>query len=352
MASLFDVTRDDLAALLDGEPAFRLTQLWEGLYANLQDPDDILTLPKALRERLSTSLPSALELTTTSISDSGDTVKFLWSLRDGGHPIETVLMHYRDRATVCVSTQAGCAMACGFCATGQAGFTRQLSVGEIVEQVVRAARASKAKGQRLANVVVMGMGEPLANEPAVWGAVERIHGDLGLSARHLTISTVGIIPGIRTLAERPLPVNLAVSLHAARNDLRDELVPINKRYPIDDLVAACNDYLAVKNRRISFEWAMIDGVNDQARDARDLATLVHRLKPSAHVNLIPLNPTPGWPTTGTPKVRIAEFAKRLEELHVNVTVRRNRGTDIDAACGQLAAGQPVRIQSRRSTATI
>ena len=352
MASLFDVTRDDLATLLDGEPAFRLTQLWEGLYANLQEPDDILTLPKALRERLSTSLPSALELTTTSISDSGDTVKFLWSLRDGGHPIETVLMHYRDRATVCVSTQAGCAMACGFCATGQAGFTRQLSVGEIVEQVVRAARASKANGQRLANVVFMGMGEPLANEPAVWGAVERIHGDLGLSARHLTISTVGIIPGIRTLAERPLPVNLAVSLHAARNDLRDELVPINKRYPIDDLVAACNDYLAAKNRRISFEWAMIDGVNDQPRDARELAALVHRLKPSAHVNLIPLNPTPGWPTTGTPRVRIAEFAKRLEELHVNVTVRRNRGTDIDAACGQLAAGQPVRIQSRRSTATI
>ena len=352
MASLFDVTRDDLATLLDGEPAFPLTQLWEGLYANLQEPDDILTLPKALRERLSTSLPSALELTTTSISDSGDTVKFLWALRDGGHPIETVLMHYRDRATVCVSTQAGCAMACGFCATGQAGFTRQLSVGEIVEQVVRAARASKANGQRLANVVFMGMGEPLANEPAVWGAVERIHGDLGLSARHLTISTVGIIPGIRTLAERPLPVNLAVSLHAARNDLRDELVPINKRYPIDDLVAACNDYLAAKNRRISFEWAMIDGVNDQPRDARELAALVHRLKPSAHVNLIPLNPTPGWPTTGTPRVRIAEFAKRLEELHVNVTVRRNRGTDIDAACGQLAAGQPVRIQSRRSTATI
>jgi 23S rRNA (adenine2503-C2)-methyltransferase len=198
----------------------------------------------------------------------------------------------------------------------------------------------------------MGMGEPLANEPAVWGAVERLHGDLGMSARHLTISTVGIIPGIRTLAERPLPVNLAVSMHAARNELRDELVPINKRYPIDDLIEACNDYLAAKNRRISFEWAMIDGVNDQPRDARELAGLVHRLKPSAHVNLIPLNPTPGWPTTGTPPSRITEFASRLEDLHVNVTVRRNRGTDIDAACGQLAAGQPVRIQSRRSAPAI
>jgi 23S rRNA (adenine2503-C2)-methyltransferase len=141
-------------------------------------------------------------------------------------------------------------------------------------------------------------------------------------------------------------------MHAARNELRDELVPINKRYPIDDLIAACNDYLAAKNRRISFEWAMIDGVNDQPRDARELAGLVHRLKPSAHVNLIPLNPTPGWPTTGTPPSRITEFAKRLEDLHVNVTVRRNRGTDIDAACGQLAAGQPVRIQSRRSASAI
>jgi 23S rRNA (adenine2503-C2)-methyltransferase len=141
-------------------------------------------------------------------------------------------------------------------------------------------------------------------------------------------------------------------MHAARNELRDELVPINKRYPIDDLIEACNDYLAAKNRRISFEWAMIDGVNDQPRDARELAGLVHRLKPSAHVNLIPLNPTPGWPTTGTPPSRITEFASRLEDLHVNVTVRRNRGTDIDAACGQLAAGQPVRIQSRRNAPAI
>ena len=352
MASLFDVTRDELAGLLHDQPPFRLKQVWEGLYSNLQEPASILTLPAALREKLETELPPALDLATTSVSDKGDTTKFLWTLRDGGHPIESVLMHYRDRATVCVSTQAGCAMACGFCATGQAGFTRQLTTGEIVEQVVRAARASKAKGQRLANVVFMGMGEPLANEPAVWGAVERLHGDLGLSARHLTISTVGIIPGIRTLAERPLPVNLAVSMHAARNELRDELVPINKRYPIDDLMQACNDYLAAKNRRISFEWAMIDGVNDQPRDARELAGLVHRLKPSAHVNLIPLNPTPGWPTTGTPPSRITEFAKRLEDLHVNVTVRRNRGTDIDAACGQLAAGQPVRIQARRSAPAI
>jgi 23S rRNA (adenine2503-C2)-methyltransferase len=292
-------------------------------------------------------LPTALNSVTTSISDKGDTVKFLWSLVNGGHPIETVLMHYRDRATVCVSTQAGCAMACGFCATGQAGFSRHLTTGEIVEQVVRAARESAKRKQRLANVVFMGMGEPLANEAAVWGAVERLHADIGLSARNLTISTVGIVPGIRTLADRPLPVNLAVSLHAARDSLRDELVPINKRYPLADLVQACADYLLKKNRRVSFEWAMIDGINDQPQDARELARLCKRLRPAAHVNLIPLNPTPGWPTKGTSPEGVREFARQLEDLGVNVTIRRNRGTDIDAACGQLAAGQPIKLGARR-----
>jgi 23S rRNA (adenine2503-C2)-methyltransferase len=292
-------------------------------------------------------LPTALNSVTTSVSDKGDTVKFLWSLVNGGHPIETVLMHYRDRATVCVSTQAGCAMACGFCATGQAGFSRHLTTGEIVEQVVRAARESAKRKQRLANVVFMGMGEPLANEAAVWGAVERLHADIGLSARNLTISTVGIVPGIRTLADRPLPVNLAVSLHAARDSLRDELVPINKRYPLADLVQACADYLLKKNRRVSFEWAMIDGINDQPQDARELARLCKRLRPAAHVNLIPLNPTPGWPTKGTSPEGVREFARQLEDLGVNVTIRRNRGTDIDAACGQLAAGQPIKLGARR-----
>jgi len=239
-------------------------------------------------------------------------------------------------------------MACGFCATGQAGFSRHLTTGEIVEQVVRAARESAKRKQRLANVVFMGMGEPLANEPAVWGAVERFHGDMGISARHLTISTVGIVPGIRTLATRPLPVNLAVSLHAARNDLRDDLVPINKRYPLEELMTACRDYLRVKNRRISFEWAMIAGVNDTARDASELAKLALSLKPTAHVNLIPLNPTPGFPTRGTDAAGVRRFADRLSDRGVNATIRRNRGTDIDAACGQLAAGQPVVLTARRN----
>ncbi|MEK0444526.1 MAG: ribosomal large subunit methyltransferase, partial [Actinomycetota bacterium] len=233
--TLYDASRDDLAALLAGEPAYRVEQTWKGLYESFAEPANITTLSAALRTRLTEQLPTALIPARESVSNKGDTVKFLWRLADGNHPIETVLMHYADRATVCVSTQAGCAMACGFCATGQAGFNRQLTVGEIVEQVVRAARHAKKRKQRVANIVFMGMGEPLANEPAVWGAVERLHHDIGISARHLTISTVGIVPGIRTLASRPLPVNLAVSMHAARNELRDQLVPINKRYPIDEL---------------------------------------------------------------------------------------------------------------------
>jgi 23S rRNA (adenine2503-C2)-methyltransferase len=345
-ATLYDLTRDELAHQLDGEPRYRLDQLWTALYENLTEPAAATNLPKSLRARLVTELPPALTPVTESVSDTGDTVKTLWEL-DGGSRIETVLMLYPDRATVCVSTQAGCAMACGFCATGQAGFTRQLSVGEIVEQVVRAARRARAIERRVSNVVFMGMGEPLANEANVWGAIERLHGAVGISARHLTVSTVGIVPGIRTLANRPLPVNLAVSLHAANDRLRDELVPINRRYPLDALMTACDDYLAAKGRRLSFEWAMIDGVNDQPRDAAELAALTRRRRLAAHVNLIPLNPTPGWPTTGSPPARVAEFADQLRSFGVNVTVRRNRGTDIDAACGQLAAGQPVTLRPPR-----
>ncbi len=280
------------------------------------------------------------------MSDRGDTIKFLWEL-DGGSRVETVLMLYRDRATVCISSQAGCAMACGFCATGQAGFTRHLTVGEIVEQVARASRRARDLGRRVSNVVYMGMGEPMANEATVWSSVERLHADIGLSARHITISTVGIIPGIRKLAERPLPVNLAVSLHAANDTLRDELVPINKRYPIEDLMKACGDYLVARHRRVSFEWAMIDGVNDRESDAVELAALCRRLRPHAHVNLIPLNPTPGYPTRGSSLKRVHEFRDRLEALGANATVRQNRGTDIDAACGQLAAGQPVSVKVGR-----
>jgi 23S rRNA (adenine2503-C2)-methyltransferase len=226
-------------------------------------------------------------------------------------------------------------MACQFCATGQAGFDRQLSAGEIIEQVVSAQRHAAG---RITNVVFMGMGEPLANYDRLWTALRRLHTELGISARHLTVSTVGVVPGIRRMAGEDLPVNLAVSLHAANDRLRDELVPINRRYPLADLMDACRTYQLAKGRRLSFEWAVINGVNDGERDATELAALALPL--GAHVNLIPLNPTPGGLAGGldaSPPERVAAFATALRDRHVNATVRHNRGTDIAAACGQLAA---------------
>jgi 23S rRNA (adenine2503-C2)-methyltransferase len=316
------------------------------LHERLLEPEEMTDLPKAVRLRLAAALPPALELVTERVSEGGDTVKSLWRL-DGGATVESVLMHYADRSTVCVSTQAGCAMACGFCATGQAGFERHLTTGEIVEQVVRAARRARADdGRRVGNVVFMGMGEPLANYDAVWAAIERLHDDIGISARHLTLSTVGIVPGIRRLATEALPVNLAVSLHAANDELRDELVPVNRRYPLGALAAACRDYLVARNRRLSFEWALIAGTNDRRRDAVELAEYARPLR--AHVNLIPLNPTPGWPTVGSTPEQVRWFRDQLQTLGVNATVRRNRGTDIDAACGQLRADHEVKLVRRPS----
>ena len=323
-----------LAALLDGEPAYRVDQVWDGLYTHLDDLVDITNIPVALRGRLDAELPFALEPVVASTSDDGATVKWLYSLSDGA-TIETVLMHYPHRSTVCVSSQAGCAMGCTFCATGQAGFNRHLSTGEIVEQVVRASRSAQKSGRRLSNVVFMGMGEPLANFDRVWPAVIRIHSALGLSARHLTISTVGVVPGIRRLAAQDLPVSLAVSLHAANDGLRSSLVPLNDRYPLAVLAEACAEYLASKHRRLSFEWALIDGVNDRDSDVVELAAYARPLR--AHVNVIPLNPTGGYATKGSPPERVAAFRDGLEALGVNATVRANRGNDIDAACGQLAA---------------
>ena len=338
MTTRYDADRQTLAGVLEGEPRYRVDQVWEGLYSQLRDPAEMTSLPKALRLRLDAELPPGLEEVTRSVGDDGDTVKWLWELHDGA-TVETVLMHYPERSTVCISSQAGCAMACGFCATGQAGFERHLTTGEIVEQVVRAAR--EAAPRRVSNIVFMGMGEPLANYDAVWGAVERLHGDIGISARHLTVSTVGIIPGIKRLTEEELPVNLAVSLHAANDELRDELVPINRRYPLADLAEACADYLSVKNRRLSFEWAVIDGVNDRDSDALELADLARALR--AHVNLIPLNPTPGYPVRGSSPERVRAFCDLLRDRGANATVRRNRGTEIDAACGQLRANHQVEV---------
>ena len=343
--SRYELDRDSLGELLSDHPSYRVDQLWRGLYDETLDLADISTLPKQLRADLGELLPVALHDRVARVSDDGETHKWLFGLEDGD-AVETVLMHYKERSTVCVSSQAGCAMACGFCATGQEGFRRHLKTGEIVEQVIRARRA--ATPRRLSNVVFMVMGEPLANYDAVWRAIRRIHGDLGLSARHITMSTVGLIPGIEAMAEEALPVSLAVSLHAATDELRSELVPINRRYPIDDLAAACQRYVDASGRRLSFEWALIAGVNDTEEQAIALAELCRELR--AHVNLIPLNPTPGYLTVGTDADGVRQFQRWLLDRNTNATIRRNRGTDIDAACGQLRASQSsaVAAPKRRS----
>src|SRR5271163_4438973 len=342
MSSPYDLTPGELELLLVDQPAFRARQVWDGLHGRVLRPEEMTDLPVALRTRLGDALPRALREVSRRSADDGQTTKWLWALHDGAR-VETVLMHYPDRVTVCISTQAGCAMACQFCATGQAGFQRQLSQGEIVEQVAAAMR--EAAPRRLSNVVFMGMGEPLANYDRVWGAVLRLHGDMGLSARHLTLSTVGIVPGIRRLAAESLPVNLAVSLHAANDQLRDELVPINHRYPLEALAGACADYVAASGRRLSIEWAMIDGVNDRGSDAAELAAFARPL--GAHVNLIPLNPTPGYPVVGSSRRHVRQFRDHLLALGVNATIRITRGAEIDAACGQLAASarrpEPVQL---------
>ena len=332
MPAPYDLSRQELAEILGDEPAFRTRQVWDGLHRRVQLPEEMTELPAPLREQLSVALPRALTEISRLSADDGQTVKWLWALRDGAQ-VEAVLMHYPDRVTVCVSTQAGCAMACQFCATGQAGFQRQLSTGEIVEQVAEAMRA--ARPRRLSNVVFMGMGEPLANYDRVWSAVTRLHGEMGLSARHLTLSTVGVVPGIRRLARERLPVNLAVSLHAANDEKRDALVPINKRYPLADLAAACAEYVKATGRRLSIEWAMIHDVNDQESDALELSCFARPL--GAHVNLIPLNPPPGYPVRGTSRGGVRRFRDQLENLGVNATIRMTRGAEIDAACGQLVA---------------
>jgi 23S rRNA (adenine2503-C2)-methyltransferase len=346
--SRYDLSHSELAELLDGEPGYRVNQLSQGLYADLVDPTEITTLSKKLREQLAEAdeLRSALHTVVERKADNGETIKWLSELHDGKR-VETVLMHYAERSTVCVSSQAGCAMNCSFCATGQAGFDRNLGVGEIVEQVVMAMRQARLDERRLTNIVFMGMGEPLANFDRLWPAIQRIHDDLGIGARHITVSTVGVVPGIRRLTEEALPVNLAVSLHAANDELRNTLVPLNKRYPLNDLIAACRDYIDVKGRRLSFEWALIHDVNDRDQDAAELARIAVPL--GAHVNVIPLNPTPGYLVRGSSAKAVQRFVDRLAEHGVNATIRTTRGSDIDAACGQLAAANskvPLSIKKR------
>ncbi|MHB1987061.1 MAG: 23S rRNA (adenine(2503)-C(2))-methyltransferase RlmN [Acidimicrobiales bacterium] len=336
--SRFDLTRGDLAELLAGEEPYRVAQVWEGMYRGHREPSEMTMLPKPLRARLCDEPRFALawDVAAESSSDGGTTRKWLLRAADGSS-VETVLMAYPRRSTVCVSSQVGCAMACSFCATGQLGFGRQLSTAEIVEQVARAERSVADRGwPRLTNVVFMGMGEPLANYDNVFAALRRCNEEFAIGARSMTVSTVGVVPGIKKMKSEALQVNLAVSLHAANDALRDRLVPLNRRYPLEMVMRACEEYCETTHRRISFEWACIGGVNDTSRDARELASLARRLR--AHVNLIPLNPTPGYATPGSSTAAVAAFRGELDSLGVNVTVRDTRGRDVDAACGQLAAG--------------
>ena len=331
----YGASRDEIAAWVEarGEPRYRTDQIWEALYGARIPIEAATALPRALRAAFSEAFPLALRLEIESRGDDDQTLKWLWAAGPDGAEIETVLMRYPTRATVCVSSQAGCAMGCTFCATGQAGFTRQLDSAEIVEQVLRAAHESP---QPVTNIVFMGMGEPLANYDAVWGAIERLHGDLGISARRITVSTVGIVPGMRRLAAERLPVTLAVSLHAPDDARREPLVPVNRQYPLKAVLDAAAEHAAAHGRRVSFEYACIEGVNDRESEAEDLAKLLRRFGAlGAHVNLIPLNPTDDYTGVAPRGARIQAFAAALRSRGVNATVRRNRGTDIDAACGQL-----------------
>ncbi len=326
-----------------GLPGFRADQLSRHYFTRFEtDPGAMTDLPPGLRDQVRDALmPPLLREVRTLETDTGTTRKTLWRLHDGAL-VESVLMRYPDRVTVCVSSQAGCGMACPFCATGQGGLTRNLSTAEIVDQVVAAARVARDRfGARLSNVVFMGMGEPLANYNRLAAALHRlVHpapDGLGLSQRSVTVSTVGLVPAIGKLTDEGLNVTLAVSLHAPDDELRDTLVPVNTRWKVAEVLAAADAYAARTGRRYSIEYAMIRDVNDQGWRADLLGDLLApRL---AHVNLIPLNPTPGSEWDASPKPVEREFVRRLEARGVTVTVRDTRGREIDGACGQLAAAE-------------
>ncbi|TQL69363.1 23S rRNA m(2)A-2503 methyltransferase [Nocardioides albertanoniae] len=339
------------AAKEAGLPGFRAKQLSLHYFERLvDDPEKMTDLPAGQRQELvNTFLPDLMTPIRQQEADKGTTRKTLWKLFDGAL-VESVLMRYSDRATVCISSQAGCGMACPFCATGQGGLERNMSTAEIVHQVVVAAR-QMASGEipggpgRLSNVVFMGMGEPMANYKALMGAVRRLTSPapegLGLSARHVTVSTVGLVPRIKQLTEEGIPVTLALSLHAPDDELRNELVPINTRFSVAETVEAAWNYARVTGRRVSIEYAMMRGINDQAWRADMLADVLNGYGDWGwvHVNLIPLNPTPGSKWTASDPADEREFVRRLEAKGISTTVRDTRGREIDGACGQLAAAE-------------
>ena len=327
-----------------GLPGFRSRQLAHHYYGRLvADPCEMTDLPAGLRDDIAAHLfPTLLTAHRRIECDAGQTLKTLWRAADGT-TFESVLMRYPDRNTVCISSQAGCGMACPFCATGQGGLTRNLSTAEIVEQVRAAALTIRDEfSDRLSNVVFMGMGEPLANFNRVLAAVRRIiespPDGFGISARSVTVSTVGLAPAIRRLADERLGVTLALSLHAPDDELRDTLVPVNDRWAVGEALEAARYYADVTGRRVSVEYALIRDVNDQPWRADLLGTKLHAaFGPLVHVNLIPLNPTPGSEWDASPKPVEHEFVRRVRAKGVSCTVRDTRGREIAAACGQLAA---------------
>ena len=329
-----------------GQPKFRARQLWDWMYKSyVADFDQMTNLPKALRERLQAeALVDPLTPVAQIVSLAKDTQKVLFQLHDG-HTIEAVLMLYDKRRTLCISSQAGCAMGCTFCATAQGGLARNLTAGEIVAQVLFFARYLASPTEQpvmdverpshVTNIVLMGMGEPLHNYKNVWTALHRLTAEeaFGLGARNITLSTVGLVPMIDRMAEEDLQINLAVSLHAPNDELRSQLVPVNKGFTIDELLAAVQRYIAKTNRRVTFEYALMAGINDGVAEARELAQKLQPLL--CHVNVIPLNPIPDSPYQPTSDADTQTFVQILREHGVPATVRLRRGIEINAGCGQL-----------------
>ncbi len=364
--NLYDMSLPDIENLMNkwDEPAFRARQIYRHLYVHLgNDPNEMTDLPVALRERIAEKTHFGdLRVDRVLTGDHGMTRKALFAMQDNS-PVESVLMIYPDRATVCISSQSGCPMQCTFCATGKLGHLHDLTPGQIVEQVLWAARElnnvrKQAKGEipgAISNVVYMGMGEPFNNYDNWWASVERLHDPTGfnMGARNFTVSTVGLVPGILKLAEADLPVNLAVSLHSADDKLRSEMMPVNKRYPITELIDAARTYTEKTRRRLSFEYVLLKEKNDFPEQALQLAGLLRGNVTTGktmlfHVNLIPWNPVPGTSLNRSDRKRVINFQKVLKEHGIPCTVRVERGTDIAAACGQLAGGDIAGIRDENS----
>ncbi|CAN5543816.1 23S rRNA (adenine(2503)-C(2))-methyltransferase RlmN [soil metagenome] len=338
--TIYDLSLTELSERLAqrGERSFRASQIYGWAYQQLEPNfESMRTIPASLRSDLTVELPfDPLELERVYEADDRQTLKMLYATRDG-HLVETVLMFYPDRVTVCISCQVGCAVGCSFCATGIGGLQRNLTAGEMVSQVVDTARRARASGRSLTNLVMMGMGEPFHNFAETLKFIRIINdpAGLGFGARRVTISTSGVIPGINKLAEEPMQVNLAVSLHAPNNALRDTLVPINGRFPVEDLMAACDAYIRKTGRRVSFEYALMKGINSDDATAIELGQLLRGKL--CHVNIIPFNPVDMLPFERPGAEDIERFASILRDAGIQTSVRYSRGLEIAAACGQLRA---------------